>query len=91
MIDINVIKANGNFYSVKCSLTFSEDERGNVVTVKILNVDLVDPKDSTTYTKLKTIFHSEGFDTFSRIKYQNIYDALTKKLIQKFRMDVINI
>ena len=91
MIDINVIKAGGKFYSGKCSLLFDKDERGTVVTAKILNVDLVEPNGPTSYRKIKGVFHTEGFDVLSRMKYQNIYDALTKKLIQKFKMSVLNI
>ena len=91
MIDINIVKVGTSYYSVKCNLTFENDERGSVVTAKILNVDLIDPRGKTSYTKLKNIFQGNGVQVLSRLKYQNIYTAITEKLIQKFRMDVLNI
>ncbi len=40
MIDINLVKTNSKYYSVKCNLTFNE---GSVVTVKIIGLNLVEP------------------------------------------------
>lgn len=91
MVDINIVKIGNKFFSVKCSLVFEKDERGSVVTAKILNVDLVEPSDQTSYRKIKNIFHMTGAETLSRLKYQNVYNAVIKKLIQKFRMAVLNI
>ena len=91
MIDINMVRANGQNYSVKCSLTFENDDRGTVVTAKILNVDLIEPIDATSYKKLKTVFASSGSDMLNKTKYASIYSAITQKLVQKFRMNVLNI
>lgn len=91
MIDINIIKSNGKHYSVKCNLIFDKSEGKTIVTAKILNVDLINPVSATSYVKLKNVFHSDGFEVLSRLKYQHIYDGITKKLIQKFKMDVLNI
>ena len=91
MIDINMIRANGQDYSVKCSLTFTNDERGTVVTAKILNVELIEPLDTTSYKKLKDVFSSNEGGMLNRTKYASIYNAISQKLIQKFRMNVLNI
>lgn len=91
MIDINMVKANGQDYSVKCSLTFENDNRGTVVTAKILNVDLIEPLDATSYKKLKNVFSSNGGEMLNKTKYASIYSAISQKLVQKFRMNVLNI
>ena len=91
MIDINIVKANAKYYSVKCELTFSNDSKEEV-TARIIALDLVNPTGGTSFTKLKTLFHSESHkDNLSRVKYPYVYDAITKKLIQKYRMKVLNI
>lgn len=91
MIDINIIKANGKYYSVKCDLIFSNDKNESV-NVKVIGLDLVDPSGATSFTKIKSLFHSTSYsDTLSKIKYPYIYDAIIKKIIQKYKIKVINI
>ena len=91
MIDINIIKANGKYYSVKCDLKFSHDDE-DIVTVMILSLDMVEPTGTTSFMKIKSLFKSEtSNDILSRLKYPYIYEALTKKLIQKYKMKVLNI
>ena len=91
MIDINVIKVGGKYYSVKCELEFSNDEE-NIVTAKIVGLDMVDPGENSSFRKIKSLFHSSSpQELLSKVKYSYIYDAITKKLIQKYKMKVLNI
>ena len=90
MIDISIIKANAKYYSVKCDLTITTNNEE--VTAKIIGLDMVNPTSGTSFSKIKSLFHSSGpNDVLSRLKYPYIYDAITKKLIQKYRMKVLNI
>jgi len=91
MIDIIIVKSNDKNYSAKCSLTFTNDERGKVATVKILNVELIDSIDGSSYRKLKTIFTAGSVSSLRNIGYSDLYNEITKKLIQKYRMNVLNI
>ena len=88
MIDIILIKINSKIFSVKCKLKFDEDE---TVFVKIIGLDQVQPISSSSVIKIKTVFESEGGSILSKIKYPYIYNEVIKKLIQKYRMKVINI
>lgn len=91
MVDINIIKANSKYYSVKCDLTFSNDET-NTVIAKVIGLDMVEPTGLTSFKKIKSLFHSSNpSDLLSKVKYPFIYEAITKKLIQKYRMKVLNI
>lgn len=90
MIDINIIRANGKNYSVKCDLSFND--KNESVNVRIIGVDMVNPTGTTSFTKIKTLFHSTGYnDVLSRIKYPFIYDEVVKKIVQKYKTKVINI
>ena len=90
MIDINIIKANAKYYSVKCELSFDNVE--NTVTARVIGLDMVELTGSTSFKKIKSLFHSEtNKDFLSKVKYPYIYDALIKKLIQKYKMKVLNI
>ena len=91
MIDINIIKANGKYYSVKCDLTFSGSDR-KTVTAKVISLDLVELNGATSFKKLKSVFESsKPNEVLSKLKYPYIYEAITKKLVQKFKMKVLNI
>lgn len=89
MIDVNIIKVGQKTYSVKTSITAKNNDEMNVI---ILNVDEVSMNSLTSFTKLKTIWNnpteSSGFDTF---KYNDIYQAIIKKLVAKYKMKKLTI
>jgi hypothetical protein len=83
MIDINIIRAGNKTYSVKTKIDTSKDE----MSVIILNVDEVSLTSNTSYTKLKTIWtNPTGNSQFETIKYNEIYQAIIKRLISKYKM-----
>jgi hypothetical protein len=83
MIDINIIRAGNKTYSVKTKIDTSDDE----MSVIILNVDEVSLRSNTSYTKLKTIWtNPTGNSQFETIKYNEIYQAIIKRLISKYKM-----
>lgn len=68
MIDINIIKVNSKYYSVKCELTFNNNEE---ITAKIVGLDMINPSGATSFIKLKTLFRSESIrDKLNKIKYR---------------------
>ena len=90
MIDINVVKANGKYYSVKCDISL--DKNADSLTARVIGLDLVELTSSTSIKKIKTFFRSEtSKDFLSKIKYPYIYDAIIKKLIQKYKIKTLNI
>lgn len=91
MIDINIVKCNGNFYSVKCNLVFEKEDGKSVVTAKILNVDLVSPTGVSTYNKLKNVFTYTGVNILNKEKYADLYSVVGQKLAKKFRMGILKI
>lgn len=83
MIDINIIRAGNKTYSIKTKINTSDDE----MSVIILNVDEVSLTSNTSYTKLKTIWtNPTGTSQFETIKYNEIYQAIIKRLISKYKM-----
>jgi hypothetical protein len=83
MIDINIIKAGNKTYSIKSRIEHNIDE----MKVVILNVDEVSLTSNTSYTKLKTIWtNPTGNAQFETIKYNDIYQAIIKRLISKYKM-----
>jgi hypothetical protein len=87
MLDINIIKAENKTYSIKTKLNFyNEDE----VMVHILNIDEVELSSATSFTKIKNVWNSDGENkSFNRLKFKHIHQALTKKLIAKYRVKKI--
>lgn len=87
MLDINIIKINDKNYSVKTKLDFYEKDE---VRVTILNIDEVELSSTTSFTKLKNIWSKQDAnDQFNFIKFKQIYQNLTKKLIAKYRIKKI--
>jgi hypothetical protein len=87
MLDINIIKVNDKNYSIKTKLDFYEKDE---VRVTILNIDEVELSSNTSFTKLKNIWSKQdASDQFNFIKFKQIYQILTKKLIAKYRIKKI--
>jgi hypothetical protein len=87
MLDINIVKAENKTYSIKTKLNFYAE---NEVRVTILKIDEVELNSSTSFTKLKNIWsNDDGSSQFNHIKFKQIYNALTKKLIAKYRIKKI--
>ena len=87
MLDINIIKVNDKSYSIKTKLDFYEKDE---VRVTILNIDEVELSSNTSFTKLKNIWSKQDVnDQFNFIKFKQIYQTLTKKLIAKYRIKKI--
>lgn len=87
MLDINIIKVNDKNYSVKTKLDFYKEDE---VRVTILNVDEIELSSTTSFTKLKNIWSKQDSeDYFNFIKFKQIYQAITKKLIAKYRIKKI--
>lgn len=83
MINIDMIKVGGKTYSIKTQIEANESE----AKVIVLNVDEVMPDTNTSFTKLKNIWTNQtGNSQFETLKYNDIYQALIKKLISKYKM-----
>lgn len=83
MINIDMIKVSGKTYSIKTQIEANESE----AKVIVLNVDEVMPDTNTSFTKLKNIWTNQtGTSQFETLKYNDIYQALIKKLISKYKM-----
>lgn len=90
MIDINIIKANAKYYSVKCDVSLNNIDSS--LTARVIGLDMVELTGATSFKKIKTLFRSESSKDFlSKVKYPYIYDAIVKKLIQKYKVKVLNI
>ena len=83
MIDINIINVSNKTYSVKTQIKTNENE----AKVIILNVDEVSLDTNTSYTKIKNVWtNPTGNSQFETLKYNDIYQAIIKKLIAKYKM-----
>ena len=85
MIDVSLIKVNGKSYSVKSSLL----NRTGSVKLIVEYVYEAENVDGSSFTKLKTLYENDGTEPFNRMKFSDIFDALTRVLARKYNIHSI--
>lgn len=87
MLDINIVKVHDKTYSIKTKLNFYKEDEVRVI---ILNIDEVKLDSNTSFTKMKNIWENlNESEQFNYVKFKQIYQAITKKLIAKYRVKKI--